>query len=55
MLVYIRFFAYLYYMRVRDIQLILLMTILLITHNPCRMRISPIEAESTPRTEFLNK
>ena len=47
--------AYLYYMRLRDIQLTLLMITLLITHNPCRMRVSPIEAEPAPRTEYLNK
>jgi hypothetical protein len=47
--------AYLYYMRLRDTQLILLMITLLITHNPCRMRVSPIEAEPAPRTEYLNK
>jgi hypothetical protein len=47
--------AYLYYMRLRDTQLILLMITLLITHNPCRMRVSAIEAEPAPRTEYLNK
>jgi hypothetical protein len=55
MLVFLRNFNYIYNMRVRDTQLILLMVTLLITHNPCRMRISPIEAEATPRTEYLNK
>jgi hypothetical protein len=52
---YINQNAYLYYMRVRDIQLMVLMITLLITHNPCRMRVSPIEIESAPRIEYLNK
>ena len=47
--------AYLYYMRLRDTQLTLLMITLLLTHNPCRMRTSAIELELTPRIEYLNK
>jgi hypothetical protein len=46
---------YLYYMRLREIKLIALITFLIYTHNECRMRVSPIEIESTPRTEFVNK
>ncbi len=46
---------YLYCMRVRQLQLISLITFLIYTHNECRMRVSPIEIEPTPRTEFVNK
>ena len=46
---------YLYYMRLREIKLIALITFLIYTHNECRMRVTPIEIESTPRTEFVNK
>lgn len=47
--------AYLYYMRLRDIQLTLLIITLLFTDNPCRMRTSAIELELAPRVEYLNK
>ena len=46
---------YLYYMRVRQLQLISLILFLIYTHNECRMRVSAIEIESTPRTEIVNK
>ena len=46
---------YLYYMRLREIKLITLIMFLIYTHNECRMRVSPIEIEPTPRTEFVNK
>ena len=46
---------YLYYMRLREIKLVALIMFLIYTHNECRMRVSPIEIESTPRTEFVNK
>jgi hypothetical protein len=46
---------YLYYMRLRQIQLISLILFLIYTHNECRMRVTPIEIEPTPRTEFVNK
>ena len=46
---------YLYYMRLRKIQLISLITFLMYTGHECRMRVSPIEIEPTPRTEIVNK
>jgi hypothetical protein len=46
---------YLYYMRLREIKLIALITFLMYTGHECRMRVSPIEAEPAPRTEFVNK
>ena len=46
---------YLYYMRLREIKLITLIMFLIYTHNECRMRVSPIEIEPTPRTEIVNK
>jgi hypothetical protein len=46
---------YLYYMRERQLQLISLILFLIYTHNECRMRVSPIEIEETPRTEYVNK
>jgi len=46
---------YLYYMRLRQIHLIALITFLMYTGHECRMRVSPIEIESTPRTEIVNK
>ena len=55
MLGYIIPITYLYYMRLREIKLITLIMFLIYTHNECRMRVSPIEIESTPRTEFVNK
>jgi hypothetical protein len=47
--------TYLYYMRLRETKLIALITFLMYTHNECRMRVSAIEIETTPRTEFVNK
>ena len=55
MLGYVVCSYYLYYMRLREIKLIALIMFLIYTHNECRMRVSPIEIESTPRTEFVNK
>ena len=46
---------YLYYMRLREIKLITLIMFLIYTGNECRMRVSPIEIEPTPRTEIVNK
>ena len=46
---------YLYYMRVRQLQLISLILFLIYTHNECRMRVTAIQIESTPRTEIVNK
>jgi hypothetical protein len=55
MLGYIIPITYLYYMSLRKIQLISLITFLIYTHNECRIRVTAIEAEPTPRTEFVNK
>ena len=55
MLGYMGRIPYLYYMRLREIKLVALIMFLIYTHNECRMRVSPIEIESTPRTEFVNK
>jgi hypothetical protein len=55
MLGYIIPITYLYYMRLRQIQLISLITFLIYTHKECRMRVTPIQIESTPRTEIVNK
>jgi hypothetical protein len=55
MLGYIIPITYLYYMRLRETKLIALITFLMYTHNECRMRVSAIEIETTPRTEFVNK
>lgn len=46
---------YLYYMRLRKIQLISLITFLMYTGHECRMRVTAIEIEPAPRTEFVNK
>jgi hypothetical protein len=46
---------YLYYMSLRKIQLVSLILFLIYTHNECRIRVTAIEAEPTPRTEFVNK
>ena len=46
---------YLYYMRLRKIQLVSLITFLMYTGHECRMRVTPIEIEEAPRTEFVNK
>ena len=46
---------YLYYMSLRQIQLISLILFLIYTHKECRMRVTPIQTESTPRTEIVNK
>jgi hypothetical protein len=46
---------YLYYMRVRQLQLISLILFLIYTHNECRMRVTAIQIEETPRTEIVNK
>ena len=46
---------YLYYMRLREIQLIALITFLMYTGHECRMRVTPIELEPLPRTEIVNK
>jgi hypothetical protein len=46
---------YLYYMRLRQIQLIALITFLIYTHKECRMRVTAIQIESLPRTEIVNK
>jgi hypothetical protein len=55
MLGYVVPITYLYYMRLRKIQLISLITFLMYTGNECRMRVTPIEIEPTPRTEIVNK
>lgn len=46
---------YLYYMRLREIQLISLITFLMYTGHECRMRVTPIELEPLPRNEIVNK
>ena len=46
---------YLYYMRLRQIQLIALILTLIYTHNECRIRVTPIELEPLPRTEIVIK
>ena len=46
---------YLYYMSLRQIQLISLILFLIYTHKECRMRVTPIELERLPRTEIVNK
>ena len=46
---------YLYYMRLRQIQLISLITFLIYTHRECRMRVTAIQIETLPRTEIVNK
>jgi hypothetical protein len=46
---------YLYYMSLRKIQLVSLILFLRYTHRECRIRVTAIEAEPTPRTEFVNK
>ena len=46
---------YLYYMRLRKIQLVSLITFLMYTGHECRMRVTPIELEPLPRTEIVNK
>jgi hypothetical protein len=46
---------YLYYMRLRKIQLVSLILFLMYTGHECRMRVTPIELEPLPRTEFVNK
>jgi|688.fasta_scaffold1106535_2 hypothetical protein len=46
---------YLYYMSLRKIQLVSLILFLIYTHRECRIRVTAIEAEPTPRTEFVNK
>jgi hypothetical protein len=55
MLGYIIPITYLYYMSLRQIQLISLILFLIYTHKECRMRVTPIQIESTPRTEIVNK
>ncbi len=55
MLGFLKNFNYIYNMRVRQLQLISLILFLIYTHNECRMRVTPIEIEPTPRTEFVNK
>ena len=55
MLGYVVPITYLYYMRLRKIQLISLITFLMYTGNECRMRVTPIEIEEAPRTEIVNK
>jgi hypothetical protein len=39
----------------RQIQLIALIMTLIYTHNECRIRVTAIETEPTPRTEYFNK
>jgi hypothetical protein len=46
---------YLYYMRLRQIHLIALITFLIYTHRECRMRVTSIQIETLPRTEIVNK
>ena len=46
---------YLYYMRLREIKLIALITFLIYTHNECRMRVTAIELEQTPLIEYFQK
>jgi hypothetical protein len=55
MLGYIIPITYLYYMSLRKIQLISLITFLMYTGHECRMRVTAIEAEPLPRTEIVNK
>jgi hypothetical protein len=55
MLGYVVCSYYLYYMSLRQIQLISLIMFLIYTHKECRMRVTPIQIESTPRTEIVNK
>jgi hypothetical protein len=55
MLDFLSWNTYLYYMRLREIQLIALILTLMYTHNECRIRVTPIELEPLPRTEFVNK
>lgn len=55
MLGYMSGIPYLYYMRLRKIQLISLITFLMYTGHECRMRVTAIEIEPAPRTEFVNK
>jgi hypothetical protein len=55
MLGYVVPITYLYYMRLRQIQLIALITFLIYTHKECRMRVTAIQIESLPRTEIVNK
>jgi len=42
-------------MRLRELKLVLLIMVLIATHNECRLRVTAIEAEPTPRTEYYNK
>jgi hypothetical protein len=46
---------YLYYMSLRKIQLVSLITFLMYTGHECRMRVTAIEVEPLPRTEIVNK
>jgi len=55
MLGYVVPITYLYYMRLRKIQLVSLITFLMYTGHECRMRVTPIEIEPLPRTEIVNK
>jgi hypothetical protein len=55
MLGYIIPITYLYYMSLRKIQLISLITFLIYTHKECRMRVTAIQSQTTPRTEIVNK
>jgi len=55
MLGFLRNYTYIYYMRVRQLQLISLILFLIYTHNECRMRVTAIEIEQTPLIEYFQK
>ena len=52
-LVGLKNYSYVYTV-MREIKMILIM-VLMATGNECRMRTTPIELESTPKTEMINK
>jgi hypothetical protein len=55
MLGFLRNIYYIYNMRVRQLQLISLILVLIYTHNECRLRVTAIELEPIPLIEYFQK